>query len=92
MALFELAMPLAFCLSFLATIGAFTDKDSDMDKYIRNEFYYFVYYLGVVPFLYVSFAMFINFQIPREKAINIESSLRIMNVSPIASEISIMIL
>ena len=38
------------------------------------------------------FGMFINFQIPREKAINLDSSLIIMNVSPVASEVSIMII
>jgi hypothetical protein len=92
MALIELVMPLVYCVVFLATIGAFSKKDSTLDNYLRHEFYTFVQYLGLLPLLFVSFGMFINFQIPREKAINLDSSLIIMNVSPVASEVSIMII
>ena len=90
--LVELLLPLVFCLSFLATVGAFTEKDSHLDSYFNHEFYTFVQYLGVFPLLFVSFAIFINFQIPREREINVSSTLTIMNVSPIASEVSLMIL
>ena len=86
----ELILPIVYTLTFLATLGAFTSKDTLLDKYYRSqEFYVFFLYLGVLPLLFVSFSRFINFQVPREQEIKVSTTFKIMNVSLVATEVSL---
>jgi hypothetical protein len=85
----EFILPVIFCLAFLATLGIFAPENSEVHKYfLSQQFYLFVFYLGVVVCTYISLTRFTNFHIPREAEINVDSSLRLMNVSKIASEMS----
>jgi hypothetical protein len=85
----EFLFPFLYCVTFLATIGTFTDKGTSLDSYFRSkDFYTFTFYLGVLTLTYISLVRFINFQVPREAEINVTSTLQIMNVSQFASEVS----
>jgi hypothetical protein len=51
-----------------------------------------VFYLSVVVATYISLCTFVNFQLPREKEINVTSTLEMMNVNRVASDLSFMII
>jgi len=87
--LFEFLMPLVYFISFLGTVGAFTEPGSGIESFLKNQFYVFVSYLAILPLLYITFAVFINFQVPHESEINVRSNLEIMNVSAEASDIAL---
>lgn len=58
----EFLFPLLYCVTFLGTLGMFCPKDTPVYDYFRSQdFYVFVFYLGVLTLTYVSLVRFINF-------------------------------
>ena len=58
----EFLFPLLFCFTFLATIGVFSSTGSTIDNYYKSEnFYIFVFFLGVLTLTYISLVRYINF-------------------------------
>ena len=93
MTLVEFLLPVIYLLVYLMNFGVFTKKDTDVDSYfVGSDFYTFVFYLSVVVATYISLCTFVNFQLPREKEINVTSTLEIMNVSRFASDLSFIII
>ena len=93
MTLVEFLLPVLYLLVYLMNFGVFTKKDSTLDKYFTGQdFYTFVFYLSIVVGTYISLCTFVNFQLPREKEINVASTLQIMNVSRFASDMSFILI
>jgi radical SAM superfamily enzyme len=93
MTLVEFILPVIYLFAYMLNFGVFTKKDSTMDKYFTGQdFYTFVFYLSIVVGTYISLCTFVNFQLPREKEINVSSTLKIMNVSSLASDLSFILI
>ena len=70
----DLGLQVVMLLGYLLNFGVFTSKNSAMDKYFTGtDFYTFIFYLTVVVGNYISLCIFVNFQLPREKEINVAS-------------------
>ena len=74
MTLSEFIFPLVYFFCYMLYFGVFTSKGTTLDNYFRSQdFYTFVFYLGVVILTFISIVGYINFQIPRESEINVSS-------------------
>ena len=51
-----------------------------------------MFYLGLVNLTFISLVGYVNFQVPKEKEVNVASSLEMMNVSRFASEASFIVI
>jgi hypothetical protein len=85
--------PLVFMFAYFLNFGLFTKKDTPIGNYFNSQdFYQFVFYLTIVVGTYISLCSFVNFHIPREKDINVASTLEIMNVSRFSSDLSFILI
>ena len=93
MTIAEFIFPIFYCMGYLLVFGVFTSKGSPLDNYFRSQqFYCFVFFLGLVNLTFISLVGYVNFQVPKEQEVNVASTLEIMNVSRFASEASFIVI
>lgn len=89
----DLMLPFLFLIFYLANFGLLTPEDSSLTKYFESqEFLVFFFYLGIWILTFVNLCRFVNFHMPQEQFINITSTLKIMNVNPIATDLSFILI
>lgn len=89
----EFIYPVLNLLSICLNQGLLTTEGTVMhDFFTSKQWYIFIYYLTLDLGAYITLALFINFQAPREKDINVESTLEVMNVSKFASEMGFVLI
>jgi hypothetical protein len=77
----------------ISATGFLWQNETVMQAYFTSDgFYYYGCVLGILPILWVNLTHFVNFQIPKEKEINVGTTLKIMNVSPYAYGLSFMLI
>lgn len=74
MTIAEFIHPIFYCLGYFLIFGVFTTPGTALDAYFKSEeFFCFVFYLGVVTLTFISHVGFINFQLPKEYENNVAS-------------------
>ena len=89
----EFIYPFLNLLSICLYQGVFTTEGSVLHGFFTSkQWFTFIFYLTLDLGSYITLALFINFQAPREKELNVESTLEIMNVSKFSSEMAFVVI